>query len=93
MTDFIFFYQSTVSAIKFRKRLTKLRITIVLPKKFGSKGCITAVLQQLKSLRFEEALANLISLYIFIPYEVRRGTSTSRKGKSTISKSKTSRLA
>ena len=42
--------------IKFRKRLWKFKITIALPKKFGSKGFIT----QLKSLRFEEALANLM---------------------------------
>ena len=27
-----------MSAIKFRKRLTKFKITIALPKKFGSKG-------------------------------------------------------
>ena len=46
-----------MSAIKFRKRLMKFKITIALPKKFGSKGFITAV----KSLRFEDALANLIS--------------------------------
>ena len=46
-----------MSAIKFRKRLTKFEITIVLPKKFGSK----VLLRKLKSLRFEEALANLIS--------------------------------
>ena len=43
--------------IKFRKRLTKFKITIALPKKFGSKGFITVV----KVIRFEEALANLIS--------------------------------
>ena len=48
-TDAIFFYQDTVSAIKFRKRLTKyktitlLKITIAMPKKFGSKGFITVV--------------------------------------------------
>ena len=29
-----------MSAIKFRKRLTKFKITIALPKKFGSKGFI-----------------------------------------------------
>ena len=40
-TDAIFFYQGTVSAIKFQKRLTKFKITIALPKKFGSKGFIT----------------------------------------------------
>ena len=39
----IFFYQGTVSAVKFRKRLAKFKITIVLPKKFGSKNFITAV--------------------------------------------------
>ena len=33
----------TVSAIKIRKRLTKFRITIALPEKFGSMGFITAV--------------------------------------------------
>ena len=43
--------------IKFRKRLAKFKIMIALPKKFGSKGFITAV----RSLRYEEALANLIS--------------------------------
>ena len=32
-----------MSAIKFRKRLTKFKITIALPKKFGSKGFITVV--------------------------------------------------
>ena len=32
-----------MSAIKFRKRLTKFKITIALPKKFGSKGYITVV--------------------------------------------------
>ena len=32
-----------MSAIKFRKRLTKFKITIALPKKFGSKGFIKAV--------------------------------------------------
>ena len=42
-TDAIFFYQGTVSAIKFRKRLTKLKISIALPKKLGSMGFITAV--------------------------------------------------
>ena len=42
-TNAMFFYQGTVSAIKFRKRLTKFRITIALLKKFGSKGFITAV--------------------------------------------------
>ena len=35
--------KGTVSAIKFRKRLTKFKITIALPKKFGSKGFITAI--------------------------------------------------
>ena len=30
-------------AIKFRKRLTKFKITIAVSKKFGSKGFITAV--------------------------------------------------
>ena len=29
--------------MKFRKRLTKFKITIALPKKFGSKGFITVV--------------------------------------------------
>ena len=38
-----------MSAIKFRKRLTKFKITIALPK---------------KSLRFEEALVNLIEICI-----------------------------
>ena len=38
-----FFYQGTVSAIKFRKRPTYLKTTIVMPKKFGSKGLITAI--------------------------------------------------
>ena len=32
-----------MSAIKFRKRLTKFKITIAVPKKFGSKGFITVV--------------------------------------------------
>ena len=32
-----------MSAIKFRKRLTKFKITIALPKMFGSKGFITVV--------------------------------------------------
>ena len=32
-----------MSAIKFRKRLTKFKITIALPKTFGSKGFITVV--------------------------------------------------
>ena len=32
-----------MSAIKFRKRLTKYKVTIALPKKFDSKGFITAV--------------------------------------------------
>ena len=32
-----------MSAIQFRKRLTKFKITIALPKKFGSKGFITVV--------------------------------------------------
>ena len=41
--DVIFFYQGTVSAIKFRKHLTKLKITIALRKKFSSTGFITAV--------------------------------------------------
>ena len=31
-----------MSAIKFRKRLTKFKITIALPKKFGSKGFINS---------------------------------------------------
>ena len=38
-----FFYQGTVSAIKFRKRLSKFKVTTALPKKFGSKGFVTAV--------------------------------------------------
>ena len=42
-TDAIFFYQGHVSAIKFRKRHTKFKIPIALPKKFGSRGFITAV--------------------------------------------------
>ena len=33
----------TVSAIKFRKRLTKFKIMKAMPKKFGSKGFIKAV--------------------------------------------------
>ena len=32
-----------MSAIKFRKRLTKFEITIALPEKFGSKDSTTAV--------------------------------------------------
>ena len=32
-----------MSAIKFLKRLTKFKMMIALPKKFGSKGFITAV--------------------------------------------------
>ena len=32
-----------MSAIKFRKRLAQFKITIALPKKFGSKGFITVV--------------------------------------------------
>ena len=32
-----------MSVIKVRKRLTKFKITIVLPNKFGSKGFITVV--------------------------------------------------
>ena len=51
-----------MSAIKFRKRHAKFKITIALPKKFGSKGFITAI----KSLRFKEALANLISSKIVL---------------------------
>ena len=55
--------------VKFRKRLTKFKITITLPKKFGSKGFITA----LKSLRFEEALANLIRMAnAILQYIIRR---------------------
>ena len=42
--------------IKFRKRLTKFKITIALPKKVE----VRTLLRQLKSLRIEEALANLI---------------------------------
>ena len=42
-SDCRFFYQGTVSAINFRKRRTKFKITIALPKKFGSKGFITVV--------------------------------------------------
>ena len=34
---YICLYQGTVSTTKFRKRLTKIKITIALPKKFGSK--------------------------------------------------------
>ena len=34
-TDAIFFYQGTVSAIKFRKRLTKFKITTALSKKIS----------------------------------------------------------
>ena len=45
-----------MSAIKFRKRLTKFKITITLPKKFVSKGFITVV----KVTKIEEALAKLI---------------------------------
>ena len=76
-----------MSAIKFRKRLTKFKITIALPKKFGSKGFIMVVKV------IEEALANLISRDMCTPYEVRRWTSPSRKGKLTISKAKSSRLS
>ena len=32
-----------MSAIKFRKRLTKFKITVALPKKFGSKSFIAVV--------------------------------------------------
>ena len=41
--------------IKFRKRLAKFKITITLPKKFGSKGFITVI--------FEVALAKLRYVY------------------------------
>ena len=64
-----------MSAIKFRKRLTKFMITIALSKKFGSK----ALLRQLKSLRFEVALANRLSLDMYTPYEVHRGISPSMR--------------
>ena len=76
-------------AIKFRKRLTNFKITIALPKKFGSKGFITVV----RVIRFEEALVNLISCDMYTLYEVRRGTAPSKKMKLTISKSKSSRLS
>ena len=39
-----------MSAIKFRKRLTKFKVTITLPKKFGSKSFITVV-KVIKNLR------------------------------------------
>ena len=51
--------------IKFRKRLTKFKITIALPKKFGSKGFITVIkvnpiwLKKRKQLAIEyDALQN-----------------------------------
>ena len=38
-----------MSAINFReKSLTKFKITIILPKKFGSKGFVTAVKNKLR---------------------------------------------
>ena len=69
-----------MSAIKFRKRLTKFKITITLPKKFGSKGFITVV----KVINISRSSGES-NVEICIPHM--RYASPSRKGKLTISKS------
>ena len=52
-----------MSAIKFRNRLTKFKITIALPKKFGSKVFITAV-----KINFKKALMPAsLKFHILIP--------------------------
>ena len=95
-----------MSAIKFRKRLTKFKITIALLKKFGSKGFIT-VGKVIKICRSSGESNEICIPYMwyaeghrqpekgdmYTPYEVRRWTSPSRKGKLTISKLKSSRLS
>ena len=45
--------------MKFRKRLTKFKITIALPKKFGSKGFITVV--KVKDNRIEQSICLTMS--------------------------------
>ena len=75
-TDAIFFYQGTVSAIKFRKRLTKFKITITLPKKFVNKGFITVV----KVTKICRSSGESNKLRYVYPICVHWGTSPSRKG-------------
>ena len=87
-TDAIFSYQGTVSEIKFQKRLTKFKITNALSKKFSSKGFISTV----KVIKIYRSSGES-NVEMYTPYEVRRGTSPSRNGKWTISKSNSSRLA
>ena len=62
--DAIFFYQGTVSAIKFRKRLAKFKVTIALPKKFDSKGFVTAI--KITKIRSSDDSYKLRDVYPFL---------------------------
>ena len=62
---------------------------VALPKTFGSKGFITAV----EVTKIWRGSGESNELKYVTPYEVRRGTSPSRKGKLIVSKSKSSRLS
>ena len=75
-------YQGTVSAIKFRKRLTKFKITIALPMKFGSKGFITTV----KVTKIWRRSGESNKLRYVYPILGTPGDIAFRKGKLTISK-------
>ena len=72
-----------MSAIKFRKRITKFKIMIALSIKFGRKGFTSAV----KIIKILRSSGELIS------WDVRRGTSPSRKEQLTIPKSNSSCLS
>ena len=90
-----------MSAIKFGKRLTKFKTTIALPKKFDSKGFITVV--KVTKIRRSSGESNKLRyVYPILGTPLgggggggggAGGTSPSRKGKLTISKSKSSRLS
>ena len=82
-------YQIIVSSIKFRKDLAKFMIPIALFNKFLSKQFIgSVVVSNMARCSYKtNELRDIDSL------DVERGTSPSKNGKFTISKSKSSRLS
>ena len=55
-----------MSAIKYRKRLAKFKITRALPKKFGSKGFITVVKSENEtSIFLKQYFRDVIIVFIF----------------------------
>ena len=75
--------------IKFRERLTKFMISISLSEKFCCQNLITSikVINMTRNSSKSNKLRNINTI------DAERGTSPSRKGKFTISKSKLSRLS